>query len=309
MFEYKIQKAWEDYKTDFALGRSLLLISMYNTFLFFLYAIWAGGYRREALIPIIFALIFYFLRPSVIKLRPTFKLMLGLIPLAISIFLNYYLIGEFDRAIGFERKDQIFYSFDLWLFGEPVAKLGEGLLRPLGLIGSLFYDVLMTSYLSYFLLPIIGAFLIFKELADDQKHRIGRYLISVLFFFSLNYIFYMLVPVTGPQYWVPEEFPQRLPFTPYGEFLWSLINQGQSTFIDCFPSGHTGVAFLVTLWLFKVGHKLRYIFLATTLFIILATLMLRYHYLMDLICAFPLAYFSLKASWSIVPVSLDHSDL
>lgn len=304
MFEYKIQKAWEEYKLDFGLGRSLLLISCYNLFLFFLSFSLIGVLQLESLIPIIVAFLFYFLRSKIVLFRDTYKLCLSILPLTLVILLNYYLIGQFDAEIGFARKDYLFAPFDEWIFGAPLALVAQNFLSPLGLIQKLFYDLLMLSYMSYFLLPIIGAIFIFRELPTTKKFKVGRFMISVLIFFFLNYLFYMLVPVTGPQYWMPDKFPGPLPFTAFGAFLWQMINQGQTTFIDCFPSGHTGVAFLVTLWLFKIKHSYRYFLLATTSFIIMATLLLRYHYTMDLICAFPLAYFSLKISWTVFPQSL-----
>ncbi len=309
MFEYKIQKAWEEYKLDLGLGRGLLLISFYNLFLFFLSVTTLGGARMEALYPLYIALTFYFLRGRIIQLSNPKKLGLAIIPLIMAILLNYYLVGEFDRAIGFERKDNLFAPFDQWLFGAPIAVVAENTLRPLGIIRSLFYDILMLSYMSYFLLPIIGVTLIFRSLPEEKKYKIGRYITSVLIFFFLNYLLYMLVPVTGPQYWMPDQFSHPLPFTPFGHFMWSLINQGQSTFIDCFPSGHTGVALLVSMWLFKTNHPARFILMATTGFIMMATLLLRYHYLMDLICGLPLAYFSLKISWTVIPESLDYRDM
>ncbi len=163
--------------------------------------------------------------------------------------------------------------------------------------------------MSYFLLPIIGAVFIYKGLPENKKYKIGRFYSSVLIFFRLNYIIYMFVPVTGTQYWMPDQFPTPLPLSPLGQTLWKMINQGQTTFIDCFPSGHTGVALLVTLWLFKTNHSMRYLLLATTSFIVIATLLLRYHYIMELICALPLSYFALKISWSIIPESLNHHDM
>ncbi len=308
MFEYKIQKAWEEYRLDFGLGRGLLLISCYNLFLFFLSASTLGGARVEALYPVYIALLFYFFRVKIIKLPQIYKLSIAIIPLLMAIILNYYLIGEFDRAVGFERKDYLFAPFDEWPFGAPTALVAQNFLAPLGIVRSLFYDLLMLSYMTYFLLPIVGATLIFKELPENKKYKIGRFIISILIFFFINYLLYMLVPVTGPQYWMPDVFTTPLPFTAVGKFLWGLINGGQTTFIDCFPSGHTGVALLVTMWLFKTNHPARYLLMATTTFIVMATILLRYHYLMDIICTLPLAYFSLRISWTVIPESLDYRD-
>ncbi|MCF8058336.1 MAG: phosphatase PAP2 family protein [Bacteriovoracaceae bacterium] len=305
MFEYKIQEAWDQYKSDLGLGRILLFLAFYNLFLFFLSGIGFGGFMPSALWPVFIAFIFYFLRPNLINLSPKILFWFNAIPIAISTILNYYLVGEFDRAVGgIERRDAIFSDFDQTLFNGPASHVFEKTAELLGTTGALFYDLMMLSYISYFFLPLIGGILYFKTLGPRDQHKIGRYFFSVVLYFALNFILYLVVPVTGPQYWLSDTYTDPLPLTTFGHFFWSLVNQGQTTFIDCFPSGHTGIAFLVTIWLVRINHPLRFLLMATTAFIVMATLAMRYHYTMDLLCAFPLAYFCHRVAWVFIPVDV-----
>jgi len=305
MFEYRIQEAWDDYKSDMGLGRVLLFLAFYNLFLFFLSGFSFGGFRFDALYPIFIAFIFYFLRPRIKSLNDTALFFLNSIPAGLCVILNYYLIGEFDRSVGgLARRDPLFSAFDEWIFGGPPSLIFERIANQAGLIGSIIYDIMMLSYMSYFLLPLIGGYLYLRMLPKEDHYKVGRFFFSVVLYFAMNFIFYLLVPVTGPQYWMEDAFTNPLPLTAFGQFLWSLVNDGQTTFIDCFPSGHTGISFLVTIWMYRINHPARYILCITTAFIIGATLAMRYHYTLDLVCAFPLAYFCHRVAWFFIPVDI-----
>lgn len=305
MFEANIQKAWEDYRKDMGLGRMLLWLAFYNLFLFFLSGFVFNGFKILALYPVGVAFIFYFLRPKLIQLDHKVLFALNIIPVGLSVILNYALIGEFDRSVGLlTRRDAIFSNFDEYLFNGPVSFIFEDLAASMGLLGSLFYDLMMVAYMSYFLLPIYGGIIYFRMLTRETSYKVGRLFFSVLLYFSLNFIFYLIIPVTGPQFWMRDIYIHPLPLTSFGQFLWSVVSNGQTTFIDCFPSGHTGIAFLVTMWLFRINSAHRFILLAITLFIVMATLAMRYHYTLDLLCAFPLAYFCHRAAWFFIPVDI-----
>ena len=305
MFEYKIQQAWEKYREDFGLGRIALFICFFNTFLFFLSGLVFEEFQIRALYPIMIALIFYFFRKKIIEKGPLFLFICNSIPLILTIILNYYLIGEFDRSVGgLERWDKNFVLFDQWLYGRNAADVFYFNLVKTGLLGSIIYDLMMFSYMTYYLLPFYGGILYYRSLPNHRKYKLGRYFSSIIIYFSLNYLFYISIPVTGPQFFLKSQFPDPLPLTTFGQTLWEIVKNGQTTFIDCFPSGHTGVAMLVTIWFFKFNHGQRYLMATTTFFIICATLAMRFHYTLDLIFAFPLAYFCYKAAWILFPVEI-----
>jgi membrane-associated phospholipid phosphatase len=69
---------------------------------------------------------------------------------------------------------------------------------------------------------------------------------------------------------------------------------------DCFPSGHTGTALLVLVYAFRFVPRFFRIMLLPAIGLILATLVGRFHYLTDLICAVPLVMVvvGLSVCWS-----------
>ncbi len=302
MFEYRVQEAWDNYREDFGIGRNALFVMFFNSFLFFLSGTAFGYFHSAALYPIAIAIIFYFLRPQIIKLPHPIILSLALVPVTLTVILNYFLIGQFDESVGaLIRMDPFLVKFDQYIFEHSAADWFYNFTAPLGYFQTIIYDLLMLAYNAYFFLAIIGLIIYYRLLPFEKHHQVGRYVASVILFYQANYLFYMIIPVTGPQYWMMDQFNYPLPFSAFGEFLWHQINNAQGTFIDCFPSGHTGITFLVTIWMFKINHLFRFTSMIICFLTICATLAIRYHYTLDLICALPLAYICYRAAFILFP--------
>jgi membrane-associated phospholipid phosphatase len=115
----------------------------------------------------------------------------------------------------------------------------------------------------------------------------------------VNYFCYALVPAIGPRYFLFHAFPgplQGLWLTP---FLDSVMRTPPFA-RDCFPSGHTGTTLLVLVYAFRFSPRVFRVMLLPGLGLILATLVGRFHYLTDLMCAVPLVtvVVSLALGWS-----------
>lgn len=302
MFEQKIQFAWDDYSKDFGLGRIILFTCALNTFLFFLSAINYGEISFIPLIPIFVAMLFYYFRDQIVRMSPISIFVLNALIMTIVIVVNYTFCGMVDEmAQGLRRYDSLFAQIDESLYGAPIAIVIERLMTGHGVFSTIFYDYIQSCYITYFLFPFFGGIAYWLQLEDDRRPKIGRYLSSILIFFNINFLLYILVPVSGPQFFQKEIFTTALPFSFVGEFFNNLIRSGQPTFIDCFPSGHTGIALLVTGWMFRVKNHYRYLFLAVGLGMIIATVSLRYHYTLDLLAAIPLSIVSYKLGRKLLP--------
>lgn len=302
MFEYQVQKAWDHFKDDFGIGRNALFVMFFNTLLFFLSGTAFGYFNIRALYPVAIALLFYLLRPRIIKLPHHYILTISLVPVVLTVILNYYLIGQFDESVGgLTRIDPYLIAFDEMIFGDTAADRIYYFLEPLGTLRTYLYDIFMIAYNAYFFLAIIGLIIYYRLLPPKNHHHVGRYVASIILFYQANYLCYLIFPVTGPQFYQADQFDYALPLTGFGQFLWHGINSAQGTFIDCFPSGHTGITILVTIWMYKINHLFRYTSTIICFFTICATLAMRYHYTLDLICALPLAYFCYRAAFILFP--------
>ena len=306
MFETNIQNAWENYKEDFGLGRIALFICFFNLFLFILCLLIFGRIYPLWLLPIPICFAFYAFRSSIVKKGNLVIFLMNIIMTNIVITFNYFMVGEFDRmASMLPRRDALLASFDNWLFGGPVALVFENIFMNTGIIASLFYDIIIVSYILYYVFPYFVGILYYQQLPVEKKSRIGRYFASVIIYYSLNYLLYIIIPVTGPQYYMSEYFYNPLPFSWIGLVWYDTINGMQTTFIDCFPSGHAGAAFLFVFWLYRINHMYRFLFTFIWILIMLATLALRYHYTLDLVAVIPLALFSYKLGKYLLPIGVD----
>ena len=306
MFEWKIQKAWDDYRLDFGLGRTLLLTAIFNVFLFFIGILLLNTIIYEPLLLVLLSQVLIHLREYIVKLRQNYIFFVLGVFVAISIVYNYLYVGLFDQyAGGLVRFDAFFSKIDMEIFNAPVANYIYSIIGKKSLFTTIYYDLIQLSYFTFYLYPIFGGIFYYAQLNRSGKFKIGRYAISIILFFNINYLLYLLVPVSGPQYFLTEPLSLNLPFSNFGLWLNGLIYDGHPNFIDCFPSGHAGISILVTAWMFKIKNHYRYIFLIFCILMINATLALGYHYLLDILAALPLTLICYKLSYYILPIKAD----
>jgi len=267
------------------------LIVIYNLAIFLLALIYFKVFVYLYFVPIAIFSTIFFLHPKIIKQSPSIQLLVQMAMLFILVTNDYYLVGLIDKLSGgLPRLDHFFANFDSWLFGDQFSILFEQLLANLGnLLSKLLNDLLITVYVSYFLNAFIVGTICYQFAGLDQAKT---FFFSLMLFYMINFLLYLLVPVTGPQFFLSESYQNQPLFSAWGRLLYSWVREGQTTFIDGFPSGHFGVTFLLTIWLFNLGHRTKYLFLAISLLMAGATMALRFHYSLDLLAAVPLAAIS-----------------
>ncbi|MBK8550579.1 MAG: phosphatase PAP2 family protein [Ignavibacteria bacterium] len=148
-------------------------------------------------------------------------------------------------------------------------------------------------------MPLIYA----MELYIWHRYEELKYAFFVIFFgFYLSFIGYLLVPAIGPRFTLFDF--QSLNLEMPGIFLADkiryIIDVGESipanvpnpeAFAqrDAFPSGHTLIVILITYLSHKIKSNSFYFYLPYSILLIFSTVYLRYHYVIDLIAAVPLA--------------------
>jgi membrane-associated phospholipid phosphatase len=128
------------------------------------------------------------------------------------------------------------------------------------------------------------------------------YAMTILFGFYLSYIAYFFMPAIGPRFEVHDfnsidkELPGLVLTTPFRD----LINAGNNIqaemddpydFVnrDCMPSGHTMMSLLGILMAWSLRSRWRWLVTIGGTSIIVSTVYLRYHYVVDLIAGAILA--------------------
>ncbi|PLX25511.1 MAG: hypothetical protein C0600_11840 [Ignavibacteria bacterium] len=203
------------------------------------------------------------------------------IPLA---FKQMYYIVPTIHPVDF---DAALISIDRLLFGTDVTVWMGNWSHPL------LTEILQLAYASYYFLPLI--------LAVDfyRKKRIKAFKTVFLFVilgFYLSYLGYVSVPAIGPRFTLHEfdQTGENLPGLLLTDFLRDYTNTGESippgtlhpaakVQRDVFPSGHTQVTLIVILLAFRYRARTRWLLLLIGSLLIIATVYLRYHYVIDLI--------------------------
>jgi hypothetical protein len=168
---------------------------------------------------------------------------------------------------------------DLHLFGGHVAVLLDRMTPPW------LTEILMICYYTYFVLAFtLGVALFFT----GRRRAFDEFVLALSLFYAINYFLYAAVPAIGPRFFLWNQFSQPLKglvLTPYLDALMRTTPFQR----DCFPSGHTASTLLVLAYAFRYYRKLFWILLPFGAGLIAATLVGRFHYAIDLLCAVPVA--------------------
>ncbi|MCM1078215.1 MAG: phosphatase PAP2 family protein [Bacteroidales bacterium] len=210
---------------------------------------------------------------------------------------------ELNRVL--PNLDHIFAAADQNLFGcQPALVFSEAM--PWGI----FSEPVYLGYYSYFYLILMVIMMYFMYRYEDFVKAVTIVLCS----FFTYYIIFDLVPVTGPQYYyeaigmdnvrqgifpdVGSYFQQSREMTPptgWDGFCRSLVRSGAvhegERATAAFPSSHIGISTVVGCLLARLCMKrgkwrAMYVFLPFFVFLCMATVYIRAHYLVDAIAGF-----------------------
>lgn len=165
-------------------------------------------------------------------------------------------------------------AVDRWLCGgDPTV-----LLQPLVTSHPLAVEVLQLCYATFYFLPIA---LLWSLLRGGRFPAYWRCLRVITFVFLLSYLAYHLFPTLPPHRFLVHE--EELRGALFADRVHRLLDVLEANRFDCFPSGHTMLT-LVTLRLaWTEARRLFWPLLVVGAPLVVATVALRYHYLIDVL--------------------------
>lgn len=176
--------------------------------------------------------------------------------------------------------DPLLIKLDYLLFnGHPTVML-ESFQVPI------LTDILQVAYSTYYFLPIVFGLILKLQKRDIEFDRV---LFLILFCFYLSYIGYILMPALGPRYTINHLQSSELKGLLVAEPLKEFLNKLEGIKRDAFPSGHTGVALVVSGLAYRYHKVYFYITLPVITLLIFSTVYCRYHYVVDVIGGVALA--------------------
>ena len=182
--------------------------------------------------------------------------------------------------------DSRLLAADRWIFGETPSVLIEPFLRPW------LTEALLLGYLSYFAILALPLVLLFwfrgEEVHDGYARALGL-------LFILNLAFYVLAPAVGPRFQVNDLYAAPLKGVVFGDRIRDLFLD-VPFFRDCFPSGHTAGTLLALVYTRRRFPRFFWPALPVGSLCIAATVLCRFHYAVDVLCALPLCWCAVQGS-------------
>lgn len=198
---------------------------------------------------------------------------------------SYLAFGRFLPAVNPGSLDQQLYQLDLNWFGfEPAMAMDR-------FVNAHTTEWFSFFYFSYF--PLLAAHLFPLLFGCRDERRLCEFATGMILISLIGHSLYMLVPGYGPYHAMPELFQNAFPSGFWRDLVLSTVATGGAQ-KDIFPSLHT--AFPLFLLFYGLRHRHvpvhRYSvglvgFIALN--IIVSTMFLRWHYLIDVVAGIALA--------------------
>ncbi|MEW6126294.1 MAG: phosphatase PAP2 family protein [Acidobacteriota bacterium] len=141
-------------------------------------------------------------------------------------------------------------------------------------------EIFQIVYATYYFYPVILGVVLWLR-GDFERFHFWVFILMCGFY--LSYLGYIAVPAIGPRFILADQ--QSLPLS--GVWLFDTIrgtlDRAEGITRDCFPSGHTEITLLVLFYAWKF-HRRTFQWMWLPLFaIIVSTVYLRYHYVVDVV--------------------------
>jgi membrane-associated phospholipid phosphatase len=219
--------------------------------------------------------------------RRLFSFLHAFIPI-ISVAMIFNSLGDIIPFIRQRYYDDALIRIDYTLFAAHptvwMERFNNALLTAL----------LQVAYISYYFMPIaLGTSLFLR----NRRVEFETAVFTIILCFYLSYIGYMLFPAVGPRFTLNHVQTTDLQAGPMAQWIQQSLNSLEHNKTDAFPSGHTAVA-LVSLffaWKYRVGVLFRVLVPAVSALIV-STVYLRYHYVIDVIAGVLLALLTIFIS-------------
>lgn len=147
-------------------------------------------------------------------------------------------------------------------------------------------ELLSGGYFLFYFVVLLPAIVFSMR---RRSHEARTFFLGLAAMYLIGFAGYLLVPAGGPYMAFPEIFPYPVHGGAMAALLARVVKAG-ITGMDVFPSLHSGIGVYV-LGFFALGgyRRIAWLLAPVILALVLATLYLRYHYGIDVLCGIALA--------------------
>jgi membrane-associated phospholipid phosphatase len=201
----------------------------------------------------------------------------------IFIVLIYESLGDLIQYLR-QDIDSSLIQIDLFLFGVHPTVWMERWIVPW------FTDIMSLAYFSYYFLPLTLLVVLYIR---NPKLEFNESIFVLTFGYYASFIGYILFPAIGPRYALTSFYSVPLDGTWITDFVRDTLNALEHNRRDCMPSGHTQIVLMILYLAYRYKRFVFYVFFPIICGLILSTVYLRYHYVIDLFAGVGFAIASL----------------
>jgi len=139
-------------------------------------------------------------------------------------------------------------------------------------------DIMSIAYVSYYFLPVILIVLLYLQ---QRTADLELSLFVLIFGYYVSFVSYILFPAIGPRFTLSHLQVVPLDGSFLTDFIRDTLNTLEHNKRDCMPSGHTQIVLMVLCLTRRYERLLFYLFFPIICGLILSTIYLRYHYIVD----------------------------
>ncbi|MBX3126737.1 MAG: phosphatase PAP2 family protein [Polyangiaceae bacterium] len=199
--------------------------------------------------------------------------------------LSYFFLSGVLPLVNTTTLDHELYELDMALFGFEPAMMMDSIVTPVTTEWFAFF------YFSYFFLLALHVIPIL--MGSRSRRFLSEFALGLILVFCVGHLVYMLVPGFGPYKAMADSFSNPLPSGMWLDLVMATVASGGAQ-MDIFPSLHTAAPTFIALFSYRYRDRMpfRYSWVVVALFavnIIIATMFLRWHYLIDVIAGLLLA--------------------
>jgi membrane-associated phospholipid phosphatase len=151
-------------------------------------------------------------------------------------------------------------------------------------------DLLQVAYISYYFIPLALGFVL---IARGRFGAFEEVLFGILLCFYLSYLGYLLFPAIGPRFTLSQFQSGSLQVSPFTAAIQQTLDTLEKNKTDAFPSGHSAVSLICLYYAWKERERVLFLILVPVVAgLLLATVYLRYHYVIDVAAGVALTGFT-----------------
>lgn len=229
------------------------------------------------------------------------KAILYRVALYAPVQVSYFFFRQILPNVNPGALDQELYEVDIALFGMEPAVVFDRIVSPTTTEWFSFF------YFGYFVVLAVHVVPILFFARD--RRILGEFTLGMVLLFCIGHIVYMLVPGFGPYHAMATSFQTPFPRGVWLDVVMDAVNSS-GALKDIFPSLHTAAPLFIVLFSYRHRARMPYrytwpVVAFICLNIIIATMFLRWHYLIDVVAGVVLAGFVMLVVPALVDMELE----